>query len=133
MSPSGFVLGLTGVGFLGFGAAFALAPDAMAAMTDLRLSTPTARADFAATYGGFQLGFGAFLLLCLRREDWVPAGLWGGLLALGGFAAVRLLTLLATGGPVRPVIFVALTIELGGALLNGWALGRLPRSRGPAV
>ena len=127
------ILGLTGFAFIGFGAAFALWPAPMAAMTELGLATSTALVDFAATYGGFQLGFGTFLLLCLRRQTWVEAGLWAGLLALGGFGAVRVLTLLASGAPVRPVIFVALSIELGGVLLNGWALARLRRSPGAAA
>jgi hypothetical protein len=105
----------------------------MAGMTDLRLPSATARVDFAATYGGFELGFGAFLLLCLRRPAWVEAGLWAGLFALGGFAAVRLLSLLVNDSPVRAVILVALALELSGVLLNGWALERLRRHRESAA
>jgi membrane protein DedA with SNARE-associated domain len=71
-------------------------------------------------------------LLCLRRPPWVEAGLWAGLLALAGFAAVRTLTLLVSDGPVRAAILVALALELSGVLLNGWALRRLRRSRGAA-
>ncbi|MCI0459001.1 MAG: DUF4345 domain-containing protein [Gemmataceae bacterium] len=127
------ILGLTAIAFVGFGVAFTLWPAPMAGMTDLDLSSATARVDFAATYGGFELGFGAFLLLCLRRPAWVEAGLWAGLLALAGFAAVRTLTLLGSGAPVRAVIFVALALELSGVLLNGWGLGRLRRSRGSAA
>lgn len=133
MSVPRAILGLTAIGFIGFGAAFTLWPEPMAGMTDLRLASATARVDFAATYGGFELGFGAFLLLCLRHPPWVEAGLWGGLLALVGFAAVRLLSLLVNGTPVDAVIFVALTLELSGVLLNGWALGRVRRSRESAA
>lgn len=127
------ILGLTAIAFIGFGVAFTFWPEPMAGMTDLGLTNATARVDFAATYGGFELGFGAFLLLCLRRPAWVEAGLWAGMLALAGFAVVRTLTLLVNGAPVRAVIFVALALELSGVLLNGWALGRLPRSRGSAA
>jgi hypothetical protein len=132
MSLPRAILGFTAIAFIGFGVAFTLWPEPMAGMTDLRLPSATARVDFAATYGGFELGFGAFLLLCLRRPPWVEAGLWAGLLALAGFAAVRTLTLLVGGGPVRPAIFVALALELSGVLLIGWALGRLRRSPGAA-
>jgi hypothetical protein len=133
MSLPRIILGLTAIAFIGFGVAFTLWPAPMAGMTELSLPSPTARVDFAATYGGFELGFGAFLLLCLRRPAWGEAGLWAGMLALGGFAAVRVLTLLVGGAPVRPVIFVALTLELSGVLLNGFALGRLRRSGGSAA
>jgi hypothetical protein len=133
MSLPRIILGLTAIAFIGFGAAFTLWPEPMAGMTDLGLPSATARVDFAATYGGFELGFGAFLLLCLRRPTWIEAGLWAGLLALGGFAAVRLLSLLVSGSPVRAVIFVALALELSGVLLNIWALGRLRSSRGSAA
>jgi hypothetical protein len=133
MSLPRAILGLTAIGFIGFGVAFSLWPEPMAGMTDLRLPSATARVDFSATYGGFELGFGAFLLLCLRRPAWVEAGLWAGLLALGGFAAVRLLSLLVSGSPVRAVIFVALGLELSGVFLNGWALERLRRPRGSAA
>jgi len=60
------ILGLTAIAFLVFGIAFTFWPEAMAAVMEIRLSTATAHVDFAATYGGFELGFGAFLLLCLR-------------------------------------------------------------------
>lgn len=57
-SASSLILMLAGVGFIGFGVAYALWPARMAALTDLTLESPTARADFIATYGGFQTGFG---------------------------------------------------------------------------
>jgi hypothetical protein len=122
------VLALTALGFLGFGAAFALWPVPMAALVDIQLPSSTARADFGATYGGFELGFGGFLLLCLRRPAWVEAGLWAGALALSGFAVVRLLGLLLGQMPVRSTIYVALTLEITGVLLNAWALKAVQRS-----
>ena len=121
MSLPRAILALTALAFLAFGAAFALQPGPMAGLIDIALPTATARADFMATYGGFELGFGAFLLLCLRRPSWLEAGLWAGALALAGFAAVRLLGVLS-GGPVRTPIWVALALEVTGALLNVWAL-----------
>ena len=94
----------------------------MARFVDISLPSVTAKIDFAATYGGFELGFGAFLLLCFRRAAWVEAGLWAGAMALGGFAAVRLVSLIVSHAPVRPAIYVALGLEVSGLLLNLWGL-----------
>jgi hypothetical protein len=121
------ILALTGAGFVGFGLAFSLWPQSMAQLIDIQLGTATARTDFAATYGGFELGFGIFLLLGLRRPIWVEPGLWAGALSLAGFAAVRLVTLVLSGGPVRPGIYLALGLEVAGALLNFWGLRALRR------
>jgi Domain of unknown function (DUF4345) len=122
------ILGLTAATFIGFGLASTFGPAFMARLVDISLPTATATADFAATYGGFELGFGIFLLLCLRRPAWLEVGLLAGAWALGGFAAVRLATSLAGGFQVRPLIYLALVLELVGAILNLWAL-RAVRSR----
>ena len=58
------------MGFVGFGCAYALRPTRMAALTELTLPSPTARADFIATYGGFQIGFGVFLLASAGKASW---------------------------------------------------------------
>ena len=129
MSIPRAVLWLTALTFLGLGAASTFWPQGMASMVEIGLPSSTARVDFAATYGGFELGFGAFLLLCLRRS-WVEAGLWAGALALTGFATVRLLTLLGSDAPVRPVIYLALALEVVGVVLNAWALKGLWGLRG---
>jgi hypothetical protein len=123
------VLAFTAAAFIGFGCAFTFWPEAMARVVDIGLPTATARVDLAATYGGFELGFGIFLLLCLRRPTWLEPGLYAGALALTGFAIVRVGTLLITGLPVRPAIYLALTLEIGGVVLNLWALSVLGRSR----
>ena len=66
------VLWLMALGFLGFGLAFTLWPLPMAGVIEIPLPTPTARIDFAATYGGFEIGVAAFLIACARRADWLP-------------------------------------------------------------
>jgi uncharacterized membrane protein YgdD (TMEM256/DUF423 family) len=134
------ILWITAVGTLGFGAAFTLWPEQMARLFDISLTSSTAKIDFAATYGGFELGFGAFLVACARRRDWVEVGLWAGAAALAGFAVVRLLTLLASAGKADSVIYIALGIEVTGLVLNVGGLwvwrqaheGELQRS-GPEI
>ena len=115
------ILWLTALGFLVFGTAFTFWPLQMAGIMEIGLPTPTARIDFMATYGGFELGVGAFLIACARRRDWTAPGLWAGAAALAGFATVRLLALLAAGGANRP-IYIALVMEVLGVALNLWAL-----------
>lgn len=127
MSLSRAILWLNALGFLGFGAAFAFWPQAMAGLVDIMLPTPTARIDFSATYGGFELGVGAFLVACARRREWVEPGLWAGAAALGGFALIRLVTLLTAGGATTP-IYLALALEITGLVLNLWALRVIRRS-----
>jgi len=117
------VLILLGVGFLGFGAAYTLRPDGMAALTDLTLASPTARADFVATYGGFQVGFGLFLLACAAKVAWQEPGLWASIAALGGFASFRALAIVRHRGRVRRSIWLGLGLELSGLVLGLVALG----------
>lgn len=120
-----FVLLLTGVGFCGFGLAYALWPGRMASWTDLALPTATARADFMATYGGCQVGFGVFLLACAPTTAWLEPGLWAATAALAGLAGARGLGILLGHGRVRGTIWFGLGLELLGVLLNVWALGRV--------
>ena len=119
------ILFLTGIGFLGFGSAAALAPSRMASWTELLLPTPSARADFAATYGGFQLGFGTFLVACTQTQGWIEPGLWAAVGALSGFAVVRLGGILREAGRVHWGIWFALALEVVGVGLNWWALQRM--------
>ena len=124
MSPT-LILILVGVGFIGFGVAYALRPAPMAALTDLTLTSPTALADFVATYGGFQIGFGVFLLACARRASWLEPGLWAAVAALAGFASLRLLAILRHRGRVRSSIWFGLGLELVGLGLGLWGIARL--------
>ena len=127
------ILALTAAAYTGFGFASALWPEMMARLTDIQLPTATAKVDFAATYGGFELGFAGFLLLSLRRPAWLESGLWAGVLTLTGFAVVRLISLILSTAPVRPAIYLALALELCGVLLNLWGLWLMRRRLGSAV
>jgi hypothetical protein len=102
----------------------------MAGLTDLTLTSPTARADFVATYGGFQIGFGLFLLACIRNDTWLESGLWAATAALGGFASLRVLTMVLNRGRVRRTIWLGLGLEVLGLALTTWGLAQTqPPSR----
>jgi hypothetical protein len=119
------VLLFTGLGFIGFGLAYTLWPVRMGALTDVAPGTPTALADFMATYGGFQIGFGLFLLACTRSSEWLAPGLWAAAAALAGFASARGLGSLLSRARVRRTIWFGLVLELVGVALNAWALGQV--------
>ena len=132
MSSARLVLWVVGLAFVGFGLAFTLWPLPMARLVGIALPTPTARIDFGATYGGFEIGFGVFLLVCARRAAWLAPGLWASAAALSGFALVRVLGLVSAAGPATRPIFVGLALEVAGFGASVLALHRLDRpSPGP--
>lgn len=120
------ILVLAALTFAGFGAAFALFTSGMAALVDIDLRTDTARTDFAATYGGFELGFAAFLLLAARTDAWVRPGLVASGCALAGFAAVRLAGMLMSS-EIEALMSVAFGGEALGSGLSFWAARRYAR------
>lgn len=111
------LLWLLALGFAGFGAAYAVRPSDMAALTGIVLPDDSAAIDYAATYGGLQLGLAAFLAICASREQWVRSGLMAGGWTLAGIAGVRLAGIVLTGGDVIPMLYFGLAIELPGAVL----------------
>ena len=117
------VLWLSVITFAGFGLAFTAFPRAMAAFVEIPLPTDTALVDFTATYGGFELGFAAFLWVCTRQEQRVRVGLLAAGCSLAGFALVRLAGILLASR-VEPLLYVVLIAESAGVLLNFWAAGR---------
>lgn len=130
MSLARASLWILALGFGSFGAAYAAWPTTTAALTGVALPSATARIDFAATYGGLQLGFAVFLGLCARHRDpaWVRPGLLASGCALSGLAIVRLTSLLLHPG-AQAAIYAGLAIEVAGATLAFWALSGLPRGR----
>ncbi len=120
----GPLLWLLSVGFAGFGVAYAGRPSDMAALTGIVLPDGSATIDFAATYGGFQLGLAAFLALCASRGSWTRAGLTAGGLALAGIAIVRMAGIILAGGDVEPMLYFGLALELPGAVLVLFAARR---------
>jgi hypothetical protein len=119
------ILVATGIGFVVFGGAYALWPTRMARFTEVELPSSSARTDFAATYGGFQLGFGCFLVICASTSGWIKPGLVAATAALAGFAGVRSLGIVARRAPLSRSIWAALGIELTGLALTLWALRQM--------
>jgi Domain of unknown function (DUF4345) len=118
------ILWLLAFGFAAFGAAYAFWPAAMASLTDITLPSATARVDFMATYGGFQLGFAAFLGWCAVRGQLIRVGLLAAGCALLGFASLRSLGILLNSGAISPGLYGALVIEVAGTALAFWGARR---------
>ena len=118
------ILWLMTLGFAGFGAAYACWPAAMASLTDLSFASATARVDFMATYGGFQLGFAGFLGWCAGRGPLVRVGLLAAGWSLLGFATVRSVGILLNSGAVSLGLYGALVIEVVGSALALWSARR---------
>lgn len=123
MKAARAVLWIAGLMFIGFGLAFTLWPLPTGRLVEIPLPTPTARIDFSATYGGFSLGFGAFLLACTRRAAWLEPGLLAAAAALAGLALVRTLGILAAAGPPN----IGLAVEITGVVVSVLALRHLRR------
>jgi hypothetical protein len=109
--------------FVLVGAGFLLIPQQYAAVLEISLPTAMARTDVRATYGGLELGFGIFLILCTVRREWIRPGLWALALTVGGFVTGRLVGFVAEGTINKFMLFF-LGIELGVALLAVFLLQR---------
>src|ERR1700754_7265 len=83
--------------FVLVGGAFLLVPRQYAGILEISLPTVMSRTDVRATYGGLELGFGIFLILCVVRREWIRPGLWALALTVGGFATGRLVGFVAEG------------------------------------
>ena len=119
------VLGITAVIFGVIGVGFLWAPVEWAQAIDVVVTTPLGRTDVRATYGGFVLATGVFLAVAAMRRAWMRPGLAGCALFLGGFAAGRLVGLLAEGA-MDGLMWFFLAAEVGGTVAALIALRRLP-------
>lgn len=117
---------LAGLGFLGYGIAFLIAPDATLAGAGLQLKGTGGSVELRAFYGGLELGLGGWLVIAglhakPRRDPLLRPALWLTLASNGGIGCSRLLAL-ALGGAWNPFFGYALPWELGFALLAAVAL-----------
>jgi hypothetical protein len=115
-------LWLGGLGFVGFGLAFLVAPHETLGLLDLQLNGPHAATELRAFYGGLEIGVG----LCLIGADlrgWQRPGLLLCLAAYGGISLARVLGIALAGG-ASGALWIALALEFGIALLAAVALWR---------
>ncbi len=119
LAPS--VLWLGGLGFLGFGVAFLLAPLQTIAMAGLPLDGAVAATELMAFYGGLEIALGALLVACALKPSRRRDGLVLMLATYAGIGLARVVGMLTTGGDT-PFLRVALALELGFALLAAIAL-----------
>jgi uncharacterized membrane protein len=110
--------------FVAVGAGFLIVPKQYANILEISLPTAMARTDVRATYGGLELGFGIFLILCTVRREWIRPGLWALALTVSGFATGRLFGFLAEG-TINNFMLFFLVLELAVALLAVFLLRRL--------
>jgi len=107
---------IEGLVFAALGGWTLLDPNAVAKVIDVMLPTPSAVVDFMALYGGFMLGYGAFLVWCAVRKAYLPAGLLSLVFSVGATAGARILGM-ATQGPVKPLFLQFLAFEVGSVVL----------------
>jgi hypothetical protein len=118
-------LWLGGLGFLGFGLAFFVAPLQTFAMFGLALQGDLAATELRAFYGGLELALGALLIAADLRPGARRHGLLLSLACFGGLGTARLLGIVLAGG-ATPLLWAALATELSLAALSAAALRTTP-------
>ena len=115
---------LWGIGLMSvaFGMAYLVSPVSMLELTGGSASTAAAATDVRATYGGLQLGLGAFLLWSALASERFPSALLALSLVAGAMGGCRLLGVLIDGG-LGPTMFIG-PIHIG-ALVFELATGAL--------
>ena len=129
------VLWVLGGALAVFGALSVVGPASIAAWVDIQLASGAARADFRATYGGFEVGAAVFLIVCAARRDLTAIGLFAAGCIYAGFASGRLIGIVVDKpeGPLMLIVFVA---EAAGAAAAFWMAHpawRLPPADDPAM
>src|SRR3954451_15022321 len=124
MAPARILLLASAAIFIGVGTVFLINPAPYAAVLEIAAPTAMARMDLRATYGGLELGFGIFLVICVLKRDWIRPGLVGLALATGGFACGRLVGLLAER-TISGIMLTFLILEIVVTLAAMLALRRL--------
>lgn len=106
--------------FAGMGLAALVSPASIWAPFGVEPSTPAARSEVRAVYGGFGLAIAALLIAADRAgDDFREGALVTVAVALGGMALGRLVSLAVEPAGIRgyPGLFLLIELALGGALL----------------
>jgi hypothetical protein len=106
------------------GIAFLAAPATRLGTLGVQISDPSVMGTIRS-FGGFYLGFAAFLLLASRREGGADQAVSAAVLAMAGLVAGRATGLVADGSPDRS-LFASAAVEL---VFAAWGLVILVRRR----
>lgn len=123
------VLGAASAVYLGFGIYSLCFPQAVSNALGLVATTPLADVEVRSVYGGLELGFGLFFLVCAMHAGWAGAGLAAMVATFGGLVTVRAIAAWMHGAR-GPVLWMLLLIEGGlfAAALTASLIGWLARS-----
>lgn len=119
------VLWIAGLGFIGFGIAFLIAPLETLAAAGVTVEGEIAAIELRAFYGGLEIGLGLALLACDLHDGWRRGGLLLVLASYGAIGLVRAFSMLLAG-IATPFLWAAIATELGLAALAAVALLRDP-------
>lgn len=114
-------LWLGGLGFLGFGLAFLIAPLETFAAAGLPMKGALAATELRAFYGGLELALGALLIAADLNPGARRHGLILCLASFGGIGLARLLGIVLAGS-ATPFLWFALATELTLAMLAAVSL-----------
>ena len=115
------------VGVMGllFGIWYLIAPTGLTDPTGFGPLGPNALTDVRATYGGFQIGSGLFLLWCAGDDARVRTALVLQALTIGAIGSCRLIGFAIDGSP-NGFLISAIVTEVTFTALALFALRRLP-------
>ncbi len=117
-------------GYMAFGVAALLAPQKLAALSDLGTVSKLGLIELRAFYGGIEIGLGVFLAVTAMRKEWQLPGLLAALLTLLGIASARVYGMTVEGWPgISVLLFLA--IEVAGVVLAGVGLARVRKGPEP--
>lgn len=114
----------SGAVFAAYGLACLVDPGIAASAAGLAATGADGRAELGGMYGGFQTGFGLYLLLCAWRPALMTGGLWALLLGIGPLAAARAGHAFLASGEATVYSYGAIAFEGLLALLAALALRR---------
>ncbi len=129
MSFARIYLRIAGAATVVFGLIYLLAPESMTGPAGFGALTSAGVTDVRATYGGFQLGMGAFLLWAAADERRVAPALVLMALSIGAVGLSRAIGLLLDSS-VNWFHGLGLATEISLTALTVYALGRV-RARPP--
>lgn len=119
---------LNGGFMVAIGCAFLAAPQLLfGLLTGVEFQGTRGWIDLRATYGGLSAGAGVWLLLTVRREQWVPVGLMGLVCVYGAFALGRAVGMAAEGTMdllMTIILLMELMLAAAGCLLLWQVRGR---------